>query len=70
MYSSEKSENMFSVDPEKSVSFSEKGIEKVKTNFNVTNNANQKAMANVKDFTTSLKNLGDPQLMKDLTLVI
>lgn len=49
---------------------SSKTIERVKTSFNVTNDENQRKVANTKNFVESLKALNNPKLMKELTPVI
>ena len=45
-------------------------IERVKTSFNVTNDDNQRKVANTKNFVESLKALNNPKLIKELTPVI
>ena len=45
-------------------------IERVKTSFNVTNDDNQRKVANTKNFVESLKALNNPNLIKELTPVI
>lgn len=45
-------------------------IERVKTSFNVTNDDNQRKVANTRNFVESLKALNNPKLIKELTPVI
>ena len=45
-------------------------IERVKTSFNVTNDDNQRKVANTQNFVESLKALNNPTLIKELTPVI
>jgi hypothetical protein len=45
-------------------------IDRVKTSFNVTNDDNQRKLANTKNFVESLKALNNPKLIKELTPVI
>ena len=49
---------------------SNRTIEKVRTNFNVSSDENVKKVQNTKDFVAKLKALDDPKLMKELTIVI
>ena len=49
---------------------SNRTVEKVKTNFNVSSDENAKKVQNTKDFVAKLKALDDPKLMKELTIVI
>jgi len=45
-------------------------IERVKTSFNVTNDDNQRKVANTRNFVESLKALNNPKLIKELTPAI
>jgi len=49
---------------------SNRTMEKVRTNFNVSSDENVKKVQNTKDFVAKLKALDDPKLMKELTIVI
>lgn len=49
---------------------SNRTMEKVRTNFNVSSDENVKKVQNTKDFVAKLKALDDPKLMKGLLDVI
>ena len=75
MYGSEKGNklnlsDMITDSGKKQLNDSVQTIGRVNTSFNVTNDDNQKKLANTKLFVMSLRELDEPKLMKELTQVI